>query len=780
AWHAEVESLDSLVLNGVGASDAAGIVAVAAPNVVIEGNQGLVVAAGSTLSAVIDTAVSGTPPVTSIGTPSAVKAVRTVSASGAEARGQGVGTSAENKFSNAEGVANSLGIGVFGAPFAVVANNGVSATSLVISIAGAHGIPAPMEITETEAFALGEAVSTGIYVVGSDFAQVLGNTVGARAAGETAADSAAETGAPISIAGPFALADVSATAAGIVVEGGKSTVNRPIRIAGNRVQGGAEGSAMAAGFEQVSPMLAQGWAFGTADVAGIVALGVDRIRVEGNGVMMMGVAGAFGVAAQRIEPAPLGEAAATTWGMGLGIGVVASLEPSVSKNTVGLLNAAGMRVGADSAAEPDAALAQGVVDATGILVAGAVRPVIAGNGVGVLGLGALLPREELMAILKEASSGTFAALKKVEEVRQCHIEVFATGIEVVGGYGGASSADVVGNVLAGMFKGPDDAGIGVFAMSACEPPPGPDDGDGGPIVLHPEALSVAGADAAGIFVAGMPGSHVNDNTVDARALSFGLTRALPPGHPMLPPPSPVPAGDAVVAAGISEAFSQGITVIGSPDTEIARNSVGAHNELMVVALAADKVGTDTPFGLAAPASGRLRDRSLQTLSHGGHDVASVSGLGVAQGIGVFGSPCSDEILCSIKGNNVGAGSRGFVMGAAIDSHPLLGDAFTFGSVVNVTFGIMVDHISDGNWVVDNNVSADADSSQRGFAEAITREDPLVIGETVAIAVGIDNYDSFLTLISGNNVDAKANSNGSAFAHELIVPLEAFATQLGLS
>jgi hypothetical protein len=732
AVHGAVESMHSIILNGFGLSEADGILVAFSPETTIANNN-LDVQADTALEAVISGDVTSTAATLEVQAPDVFQAAHRVALNGADGRGVPVGAFGENKFANAEGWAFAIGIGLFLSPQSVIDANtlGVGAT-VDVSAEAVSGLP-PV-FSDTEAFALGHAEALGISVVASDLTTISGNSLGVLAQGTVAGAAAGALPAPTPIMGPFALADVSSDATGIVV-----LFSKKVKVVGNGVDARSNGIAFGIGVEGVplGPLLAEGWAFGTSDAAGIVGEVVDRILVQGNTVHVAAHGAIGGIAFQ--VPLSLAEAVASAWNMTEGIAIAVSEEPVVNGNTVAVEGKVVMDVFAESLGG-DAALAAGLVDAEGIHVVAASMPKVTNNSVGVLGVGELLPR--------------MAGAEFVEEVRQCHIEVFATGIRIFGSF----KADVVGNNLG-------DGGNSVTAVANCETPFG-EGGVEGPKVAHPEVVGVTDANAAGIWIGGVPGSHVNDNSVMSSALATNITRAIP-----TPPPGTM--GPDVIALSASRSVSRGITVRNSPDTEIARNGVDSAPVLSIIAIAAD---SDTlPVFLSGGQQDDLLRRGADILFHGGHDIASASGFAFGQGIGVWRS--TDAL---VKGNTVAVSPGGGVTGIALDTHPVTGDAFTFGEVSCVGFGVLANDISDGTWVVANGVSVVSNCGILGIAEAVTTEDPLVLGVVDAVAVGIDNHDSWFTLLADNTVDVSAQSAGSAFAHELIVPLEAAAIQIGLS
>ena len=728
-----VGSLASTVVDGSGHSVAFGVQALGDDGIVIQSNN--VAATATTMLAVIAGVFTGTSPMI-VGdwpTPSSALAAQQVAKSGAEARGLPVSGLGNNKFANAWGTAEAMGVEIIGALNALVSSNVITADSdvSVTALAGAT-IPG---LSSIQATAVGEAIATGVHALATDKLQIINNSnISAQADGVVLGESHQVLTSSIPVLGPFGLADMHAEAQGVVVEGSKKVV-----IANNGVNAHSFGIATAAGAEQIiKPALAQGWGFGTADAEGIIGLGVDTILVRNNHVSAGGQGYVVGLALQSGAPSAAAEAAASGWGYSLGIGIGGSEHPVIELNNVDSSNMVTLDTVAQSM-QNDASLAQSVVQATGIMVGMANRPDVLSNTVTVLGASKALPRDPA---------------KPVEWVRQCHIEAFATGIEVIG----APQARILGNNVPG-------EGLPVTAIADCES--GVEFGDG-VTTAHPEVTNLAAADAAGIFLTQSPQSTIDGNAVSAEALALGTAKAII--NP--PPPGPAPAGVPVIGVSMSEAMARGITVISSGKTEVGFNHVSATPRLTVTAISAN---TDTvPAAPSTEAVSGLSARAIQLLAHGGVNVAEVSGRSLGEGIGVWRS--MDSL---VKNNNVNVGSHGVAIGVS-NNAILGGEAFTFGSVVALGFGIMAENISDGTWIVDNAVGVNTHGDLSGLAQAITKEDPLVLGTTIGVAIGIDNYDSFFTLINGNNVGATAGSHGSAFAHELVVPLEAEALQVGLS
>ena len=285
----------------------------------------------------------------------------------------------------------------------------------------------------------------------------------------------------------------------------------------------------------------------------------------------------------------------------------------------------------------------------------------------------------------------------------------------------------------------------------------------GPLTAQPLVIAVVSAFATGIGVGNTPDSLIQGNVVHADATALAVTEAIVEG--------PGTLVDAI-AANFSQAQSRGIAVRRNSDrTQVLSNNVASMPMVDIFAVAADEHLVVSGGGSASSPTGGL----LRATSHAGDRIVDMVALAHGEGISVFSS-----LDALIKGNVVAVNGNGHAVGQAIEDAPLVGDSFSFGSVFVSCFGIMQDFVSDGSKTLDNVVSADCGGVLDGLAEAVTREDPLVVGEIFVFTVGIDNFDTFESQIRGNDVSAHASSDGSAVATELVEPLVAEAFLFGLA
>ncbi|MBI4339744.1 MAG: right-handed parallel beta-helix repeat-containing protein [Chloroflexi bacterium] len=732
----QVESLASTLLNGLGVSEATGVLGVSGEGMIVKDNT-LDVQANSVL-VVMALATTDTASTSTVVTPSFVKMAQEVALAGAEERGLPVRSLDNNRFANAEGVAYALGVELLGAPKAIVDNNiiNVGAEVEVQALADSGDLP----LAETQAFAQGEATAGGVHAAWADLLQVTGNTIAAGALGQVLGASHQVLPGEMPFLGPFGLADLRATSVGVVIEFAKRAL-----VKGNGVSANSSGIAVAGGEEEIlEPMLSQGWSFGTSYAIGILGGLVDRIVIEDNDVDAVGQGIVVGIATQNVipGPAPMSEAAAAGWSLVVGIGVGRGEMAMIARNDVFALGDIVLDTFAESMGG-DASLAQAVVSAWGIIATDGVSEVnVLANTLTVRAQGTSLPR----------SPGD----EVVEEVRQCHIEAFATGIQVDFGW----LANVVGNRMAG------EDGV-VKAVADCEAHGKERGGD--VQAQHPEVTSVTEADAAGIWMFQSPKSHVNDNKVQTISESTAVTKAVPTQQSVdgaTPPPVDV------ISTNLSLSTSRGISFQGSSDIEVANNTVRSNPLMNLLAVASS---SDTPAGLGSASQDPVLKRLADMAAEGGHRISDLAGS--ALGVGIGGWRSMDSL---VRDNSVIVVPRVVAKAVATETDPFLGDAFTFGSVACAGFGVVANDISDGAWVLRNSIRVNAACSLEGLAEAVTRQDPLVYGEVLAVAVGVDNFDTFDSLIANNTIGVTANSQGGAFAHETVVPLEATAIQLGLS